>query len=696
MYDNAKLKLALDDCGKYAENGYEIARNAISELKKDINIIEKNLTSVAQAIKNMTSDNMSEMYRSICRTKNDITMFPLKLEDEINNKSIKKFSIALFGRTMAGKSTLMEVLIQGDGSSIGKGAQRTTRDVRTYPFSGMEITDVPGISAFEGEEDRQIAFEAAQKSDMIIFLLDDDAPQADEADCLTAILGLGKPVICLVNIKQNIYEPTVDDMELFREDLNDKMDPARLKNIINQFITFGTSRGQDWKTLRFEFVHLKAAFLAQRPEWKNFCSELYELSRFDSLVSFIIDEVIENGNFFKTKAFIDDIIVPLNNTFDSMMNQSLQNHRQAAIFDEKNSKLKSRLIAYKNNCNTEISTFVNTLENDLNNEITDFCEKNYKNKNASAEWQMVLNKYNIEQKASTLLNKFSKQCEDELKEIYREIGSEIRFSQAVFSDSKINMNVFVNGKRVWNWSTLLIGTGLAIAGLFVPVFGWIALGVAGLALIGNFIFKDRSKKVNEAKIELRQKLEENVSQIISSLNKNIRHALEKEIIQNHFETTIQELNQIKISVYTLSDSQWQCAENIRKQVLATNREFINSALSYLNIDFYNRFIKNVARMPGYATMLVVNDETPFSESIIQTLKNLLHEEIWIVSERIGVTEMLSQIINCNLNYTNTEAVQQMDHHGICVISLQNACDLNCENVNRIKLATQLMGILIQK
>ena len=46
--------------------------------------------------------------------------------------NLSKFSITLFGRTMAGKSTLMEILTKGDGSSIGKGAQRTTLDVRKY------------------------------------------------------------------------------------------------------------------------------------------------------------------------------------------------------------------------------------------------------------------------------------------------------------------------------------------------------------------------------------------------------------------------------------------------------------------------------------------------------------------------------------------------------------------------------------
>ena len=120
--------------------------------------------------------------------------------------NLSKFSITLFGRTMAGKSTLMEILTEGDGTSIGKGAQRTTRDVRKYNWNGMEITDVPGIGAFEGEEDENIAFEAAKMADLILFLITDDAPQIAEAECFSKIVNLGKPIICIINVKAAIAE----------------------------------------------------------------------------------------------------------------------------------------------------------------------------------------------------------------------------------------------------------------------------------------------------------------------------------------------------------------------------------------------------------------------------------------------------------------------------------------------------------
>lgn len=44
--------------------------------------------------------------------------FAFKDDLETLHSNMSKFSITLFGRTMAGKSTLMEVLTEGDGNTI--------------------------------------------------------------------------------------------------------------------------------------------------------------------------------------------------------------------------------------------------------------------------------------------------------------------------------------------------------------------------------------------------------------------------------------------------------------------------------------------------------------------------------------------------------------------------------------------------
>ena len=76
-----------------------------------------------------------------------------KIEGALNHKDDEpsSYNITLFGRTGTGKSTLMETLTNGEGKTIGQGGQRTTRDVRSYKWKGLKITDVPGVAAFDGK-----------------------------------------------------------------------------------------------------------------------------------------------------------------------------------------------------------------------------------------------------------------------------------------------------------------------------------------------------------------------------------------------------------------------------------------------------------------------------------------------------------------------------------------------------------------
>ena len=180
--ENEDFDLFLKECTDYAQRGFRIASTHEKVLSKTLREAEE---KVQQA--------MDEIAASLLRTPEttqnlrqqllDIQQVFYKLsaafQEDLNglHERLSEFSITLFGRTMAGKSTLMEFLRHGDGSSIGKGAPRTTKDVRTYRWHGLDITDVPGIGAFNGEEDEMIAFDAAKRADLIIFLLTEDGPK---------------------------------------------------------------------------------------------------------------------------------------------------------------------------------------------------------------------------------------------------------------------------------------------------------------------------------------------------------------------------------------------------------------------------------------------------------------------------------------------------------------------------------------
>lgn len=223
-------------------------------------------------------------------------------------KNLSGFSITLFGRTMAGKSTLMEILTHGDGKSIGKGTQRTTRDVRRYEWNGLEITDVPGVCAFGGQRDEALAFEAAKSADLILFLITDDAPQAAEAECFSRVLSLGKPVICIMNVKVAVSEQ--DDLELALWDIEDRFDRSRLDAIREEFLAYAGKTGQEWDNIPFVYVHLQSAFLAERTADRKSALALFDASNMKELKRQVIKEISEKGGFFRIRTFTDAAAVP--------------------------------------------------------------------------------------------------------------------------------------------------------------------------------------------------------------------------------------------------------------------------------------------------------------------------------------------------------------------------------------------------
>lgn len=193
------------------------------------------------------------------------------------------------------------------GSSIGKGGQRTTRDIRTYEWNGLTITDVPGIGAFEGHQDEIIAVNAAKSADLIMFLITDDAPQPLEGEWFNRMVKLGKPIICVINIKTVISFKR--SQKFIENAIIDSFNMNRIEGIKQQFLQYAKLVGQEWANIPFVNVHLLAAYLSEtfKNSSPDFAKRLYDLSCINSLQKLIIKCVLENGVLYRTKTFIDII-----------------------------------------------------------------------------------------------------------------------------------------------------------------------------------------------------------------------------------------------------------------------------------------------------------------------------------------------------------------------------------------------------
>ncbi|AQW23335.1 TPA: GTPase [Clostridium perfringens] len=694
------LEDVLKKCKKSASNGYDIASKHEKLLNKTLNNAKKQIEDTKNDF-NKTNCCISDATKSLETQLNDIKIsfdsLSKKLSNDLekNRKNLSDFSITLFGRTMAGKSTLMEILTNGEGKSIGLGAQRTTRDVRKYRWNNLEITDVPGIGAFEGQEDEEIAFEAAKSADLILFLITDDAPQAIEAECFARIVSLGKPIICIMNVKATVSENK--SIKLMMRDISKRFDRERLDSIKDQFLSYSKQMGQEWGYIPFVYVHLKAAFLSQHIDDKEKSHGLYEISQISYLKKKIVEQVINKGQFYRIKTFIDLISNPMMNSIDTLLNQSLINSTQGRTILSKKRNLENWKDKFYRDSRQQIKSLIKNINSQLKSEIALFAEEHFSDEHADKAWNKILKEKRIDTKCKDLLDNLETQCNDRIKELSREIENELKFSSYIASDSSLKMNKIIDKKRLWDWTTTILGGGLSIgagiaflagATLFTPL-GWAALGVSIIGIVGSFLFKSRDKKENEARIKLENNLNKNVENICDSLQKEMLANLDK-LVNKRIVLLTKELDRINSVIFRLADTQKELAWKINSNLVQLNIQIVTEAIHLIGAQGLEFHINSVARIPGVSTLIMLDDGKRFPDDISKNLYLLMSEKIRYVFYDENKKVLISRIIGKTINRRDINIEENI---GIAHIPLENTTP---DVLNRVKLAQQLSEILITK
>lgn len=124
------LAAALEDCKASAEEGYRIASEVAGAIHELLEQAEENLEEAEASQEDLDRLERTGLLSQQRQEIIDLQRMDCDIKQNVDRlwRQKKDFSIVVYGRTMAGKSTLMEILTHGNGESIGKGAQRTTRD----------------------------------------------------------------------------------------------------------------------------------------------------------------------------------------------------------------------------------------------------------------------------------------------------------------------------------------------------------------------------------------------------------------------------------------------------------------------------------------------------------------------------------------------------------------------------------------
>lgn len=616
---NNDIETALHECQAYAQKGYDIASNTW-------NTIHQALLAEARKVKKVDKQQgkISRLADEelIKKKKQGLASF-MEMDKELKQdlsylqKQQKEFSVLVFGRTMVGKSTLMEIMTHGSGASIGNGSQRTTLDVRDYHWQGMKITDVPGIASFDGREDDRLALEAAKAADLILFLISDDGVQQEEAKNLAELRRLGKPVLGIINVKLGITEQVRSlDMKRLRNKMAER---ERIETICNQFRQFAGNFQQDWGDLTFVPVHLKAAYLGQD---KN--PELWEVSNFTEVEAYILSKVQQDGCFLRIKTFLDRVIIPLQGRMEMLYENSGSSLTEAFEYQKKCQELIEWKKAFKADSQRKKANLRKRLQRKLARGIREFAEDNYDNEDAGEDWKEYLQEeLKLEADCMSFLQERSNKCSRKRREMMDSLRTELTFAGVNAEFDDISMDSITD--------TQLLGT---IAGGALTII----CPVAGIAVtLINWLFgSSKEEKIREAQEELQEQLQDAMDECgyVNKLMAGVSKIMKEEILGKGVEGLYKALTQMDAMLIGLAKEEAAGAEKLGVLLNQLNCQLWHEGERYVAAQEGKNLVSSVdriIRIPGEVT--VVYDTVNSFDGYEAQMAKLLGEkvELWVLN-----------------------------------------------------------------
>ncbi len=217
------------------------------------------------------------------------------------------------GRTKAGKSTLHYIMCNEGREFIGKGAQRTTRFNRVFSWNKLKIIDTPGIGAGEeeGKKDEAIALSILSQADMICFVLIDDTIQNDILDLLDKIAEYYKPMLIVLNHKEDIGKKS--HLKTFLNNPDEwrlTIGVSNLAGYINRLTRNAVNHNYD-KLMKIVPVFLLAAQIGM----ENNDDKIFKASNYPAFIDAIQSLISENSIIYKSQTMLDEPSVRLHKAF---------------------------------------------------------------------------------------------------------------------------------------------------------------------------------------------------------------------------------------------------------------------------------------------------------------------------------------------------------------------------------------------
>ena len=701
---DSQLAKAIEECKKVAASSSKEAKENVAFIKESI---EKANKEIVSCIKDISKQKIrdEEILTSLKKQLTKIKTTFVSEYDEVEqlvDKKIKeanKFNITLFGRTKVGKSTLMEILTNGNGSSIGKGGQRTTLNVRQYKWKGLTITDIPGIDAFQGDTDDRLAFEAAKSADIVVFMISDGQPEATEADWLVRLKREDKPIVCLCNAKYTLEDEL--DMEMFLDNPDEILKDSRIKEIIEQFNNFVKEQLPN-EHIDIYVTQLQARYLANKKEYAQKRQALLKASRFYIVEKEIQKVVIRNGISFRRKCFFSIIDSPLYSQALALFEISNMAYHKFLIAQEKMSEFCNWQREYIDEERLQMIKRVDQIYEDVVSSIPHFVEDNLERNDFGERWKKHVESMRLSEKIQDCYTSSVKKAKDKVDQLFKALETESKLQTKIISDISSDQkgSDIANWKRRWGWASVVICAVGAVAALAIPVVGWIAAGGALLFGIFSWLSDSREMKLRKARVEQERSLRHSLINNKRTTKDRMYKAFNSDVISGLLSDSYNRFSIINTTLLTLANSQRELGLRYLEHHTTISKKIIISALYDLGIRTSALdHIDFVARIPGKKTVIGCSDESLkyLSARISEKIGN--KEEVRIFNRSLtGNIENQLRILKGYFHLQIPMKIKfiEKDDFKQKVVYIPIDTNLSAENETNLLLLQQILNVHIIK
>ncbi|AMB80209.1 hypothetical protein AV641_14590 [Pseudomonas fragi] len=625
---------SLEACKRIAKEEYETVHAHFEQCDTIIDALSKKLQGVINhgrqtlSEDKMVEDGLTNMLQDLA---SDYGKLLSKRNTNLGKqkRSLDCFNVMLFGRTMAGKSTIREAITRGDGKTIGKGAQRTTRDVKEYEWNNLRIIDTPGFGAYNGQEDTEVAHEILEQSDVVLFMLNSDSIQESTFVELEHVHKLNKPLIFVLNMKKDLESEgnrrralKSPEKYIFKEeDIQSHGD--RLKSL-------AARAGINPSTVRIIPIHAQAAFLATKITGEE-GSQLHALSRINDLLNALIDEVEINGPTRRIQTFLDSSLHHIDEQSLLILSQRDRLAKLLPQYESCYTRISQWKVKTLRDAPRLLSKEVDSAFKPLIDSVADFVDDHIEDKNAAGAWDRHYKSFNIAKKVERSTQALAEQVVEELQDFNREMneGLDITLSFEVVHDGKnFSESDF---RRINGWGSAIAGVVSAIAffNAWNPV-GWVAAGIGLIFTVFSFFSDSRAKKLKDAKSKQRQALLEDIEKNKRKIKTNLEGWFDTSLHRAIILPTEHNLSLLCLSLSGFitelddTDSQLHALKN------EINFRLLNRVAYVITKQHFAlpKTIK-IVRVPGYACYFLISDYFRNTE-LLKAMSKAMRETVLAV------------------------------------------------------------------